>query len=387
MHPQPPEPGTAAGPTEPAPRLVSLDQFRGYTVLGMLLVNFVGSFAAVRATLPVLAHHHTYCSYADTIMPQFLFAVGYAFRLTFVKRRDASGTRDAYRHAVRRNLGLLLVAFAVYAVGSRWESWGDAAQRDAVLLRWAKQDLFQTLAHIAVTSLWVLPVIAAGPRVRIGFAALSGGLHFALSYGFNYRWVNTPPNGVDGGPLGFLTWAIPLLAGAFACDLYRATPTRPRLCARLALSGAALAALAYGLSCVHLAPADTDRWRFDVTSSAAPPPLVHVGSKPPTNDLFTMSQRSGSLTYTLFGAGVSLVLLSLFVLACDVYSLRAGVFRTLGSNALAAYVIHGIVFAAVKPFVPRDAPLWYVIASCAAAILICYAFTRHLERHKLFLKM
>src|SRR3954464_9735191 len=92
-----------------APRLVSLDQFRGYTVFGMLLVNFVGSYAAVRAALPTLAHHHTYCSYADTIMPQFLFAVGFAFRLTFVKRKAAIGARAAYGHAVRRSLGLMLV--------------------------------------------------------------------------------------------------------------------------------------------------------------------------------------------------------------------------------------------------------------------------------------
>lgn len=57
-------------------RLVSLDQFRGYTVIGMILVNYVGGFAVVPE---VLKHHNDYCSYADTIMPQFLFAVGFAF--------------------------------------------------------------------------------------------------------------------------------------------------------------------------------------------------------------------------------------------------------------------------------------------------------------------
>jgi predicted acyltransferase len=371
----------------PDPRLVSLDQFRGYTVLGMLLVNFVGSYTAVRAALPVLAHHHTYCSYADTIMPQFLFAVGFAFRLTFVKRKAAIGARAAYRHALWRNLGLMLVAFAVYSVGSRWESWGDAAQRDVVLLRWAKQDLFQTLAHIAVTSLWVLPVIAARPHVRVGYAVFSGLLHLVLSYWFNYRWANTSPNGVDGGPLGFLTWAVPLLIGSLACDVYRAAPNRPRLCGRFLLAGAAVMAFAYGLSCLHLAPSDLDEWQFHVTASAPAPPLRHIGAKPPTNDLFTMSQRSGSLTYPLFGAGVSLVVLALFVLACDIGPVRLGVFRTFGSNALAAYIIHGLVYAAVKPFVPRDAPLWYVLAACAVALSICYAFTRHLEKHGLFLKM
>src|SRR5262245_63440020 len=109
----------------------------------MLLVNFVGSFAAVRATLPVLAHHHTYCSYADTIMPQFFFAVGFAYRLTFLRRKEADGPRAAYLHALRRNFGLLLVAFVVHNVGSSWQNWDNLDQRDAVVLRWAKQDLFQ----------------------------------------------------------------------------------------------------------------------------------------------------------------------------------------------------------------------------------------------------
>ena len=373
-------------PTAPQ-RLVSLDQFRGYTVLGMLLVNFVGSFAAVKATLPVLAHHHTYCSYADTIMPQFLFAVGFAFRLTFDRRKAAVGTRAAYWHAVRRNLGLLLVAFAVYSVGSKWEKWGDEAQLHVVLLRWAKQDLFQTLGHIAVTSLWVLPVIAAGSRVRAAYAVFSGVLHLALSYWFNYRWTNTPPNGVDGGPLGFLTWAVPLLVGTLACDLYRATPNRGRLCAQFLLTGISLGTLAYALSGLHLAPSDLDDWKFSVTATVPPTPFLQPDVKPPTNDLFTMSQRSGSLTYTLFGAGVSLVVLALFVLACDIGSVQLGVFRTFGSNALAAYIIHGLVFEAVKPFVPRDAPLWYVLPACAFALGVCYVLVRHLEKNKLYLKM
>ncbi|MBY0374472.1 MAG: hypothetical protein K2Q23_10790, partial [Bryobacteraceae bacterium] len=63
-------------------RILSMDQFRGYTVAGMFLVNFLGGFAAVH---PVLKHHNTYCSYADTIMPQFFFAVGFALRLVLLR--------------------------------------------------------------------------------------------------------------------------------------------------------------------------------------------------------------------------------------------------------------------------------------------------------------
>ena len=60
---------------EPTQRLASLDQFRGYTVLGMFLVNFVAGYRHVPRWLHF---EHTYCSYHDTIMPQFFLAVGFA---------------------------------------------------------------------------------------------------------------------------------------------------------------------------------------------------------------------------------------------------------------------------------------------------------------------
>jgi predicted acyltransferase len=368
-------------------RLAALDQFRGYTVLGMFLVNFVGSFAVVRADLPLLAHHHTYCGYADTIMPQFLFAVGFAYRLTFLRRRAADGPAAAYGHAARRTAALALVAFAVHNVGSNWQTWHAADQLHAVLLRWAKQDFFQTLGHIAATCLWVLPVIAARPGVRVAFAVASGALHLALSYVAYYRWVNTPPNGVDGGPLGFLTWCVPLLVGSLAHDLVTTAADKGKAVRVLLAYGVAVMLLAYGLSCLRLAPMDQDYGAFAVTVAATEPPLVHVDAKPPTNNLFTMSQRSGGVTYPLFGAGFSLAVLAVFVVACDIGGRQVGVFRTLGSNALAGYVIHGLVNAAVKPFVPRDAPLWYVAAGLTVSLALCYLFVRYLERQKLFLKL
>ena len=90
------EPGLGAAargilPSGVAARLVSLDQFRGYTVLGMFVVNFLGAFTATPA---LLKHHNTYFSYADSIMPQFFFAVGFAYRLTFL-RGLASGDRGS----------------------------------------------------------------------------------------------------------------------------------------------------------------------------------------------------------------------------------------------------------------------------------------------------
>src|SRR5438132_14006072 len=88
-------------------RIISLDQYRGYTVAGMILVNYLGGFAVTPA---VFEHHNTYFSYADTIMPGFHFAVGFALRLVLLKRIATLGARRAYASVVRRGLGLVLLS-------------------------------------------------------------------------------------------------------------------------------------------------------------------------------------------------------------------------------------------------------------------------------------
>ena len=63
-------------------RIIPLDPFRGCTVLGMFVVCFLGAFAV---TLALLKHHDTYFSYADALMPQFFFAMGFAYRFPFLR--------------------------------------------------------------------------------------------------------------------------------------------------------------------------------------------------------------------------------------------------------------------------------------------------------------
>ncbi len=69
-------------------RLRSLDQFRGYCVVGMLLVNFL---AGLQLTPDILEHHNTYFSYADAVLPAFLFAVGFALSNDLVPTDSAAG--------------------------------------------------------------------------------------------------------------------------------------------------------------------------------------------------------------------------------------------------------------------------------------------------------
>jgi predicted acyltransferase len=354
----------------PKYRITSLDQFRGYTVVGMLLVNFVGGFQVVPA---VLKHHNTYCSYADTIMPQFFFAVGFAYRLTFLRRLAEAGVWAATGAVVKRNLGLFLLGFVLYHLDGSVKSWPalvDLGVR-GILAQAFRRELFQTLVHIAMTSIWVLPVIAAGTAVRIVFLVASAALHLGLSSWFYFDWAWKTPV-IDGGQLGFLTWSIPVLVGSLAYDaVFRhdagANPARSMLAYSVLLM-----TCGYALSCLG--------------GQVAPSPFVPPPPSQPVT-IWTMSQRTGAASYQTIAAGFSLAVYAICVILCDNWGLQWKVFRVFGRNALAAYIIHPLVAGAVKPYVPNDAPFWYVAAGVAFYLGICTLFNEYLDEHQLFLRL
>ena len=372
---------TEETPQKPA-RIISVDQFRGYTVAGMFLVNFLGGYAAIHH---VFAHNNTYCSYADTIMPQFFFAVGFAYRLTFLRARDKEGTRAAVSKAVRRNLALFTLGAIMYGFDGGGKSWGELTQwgLSGFLAEFWRSELFEALTHIAVTSLWVLPVIGASARTRIAFAAGSALLHLVLSKWFYYDW--SQQHGIDGGPLGFLTWTVPTVAGTLAYDWMMADGPRKAI-PRLLKWGFVLMFFGYGISCLnavnhtlHGTAQAEGIWRWIVE-----PPFI-APSRP--TDLWTMNQDQGSLSYLTFMAGFSMALLVVFIVFCDIWGFSLGAFRTLGQNALAAYVVCELPERFVRPFVPNDAPLWYVLCGFAAFFGLTWLFMRYLEKHKLYLRL
>lgn len=202
--------------TKTSSRISSLDQFRGYTVFGMIVVNFLGAYACCPA---VLKHWNTYCSYADTIMPHFFFAVGMSLHLVAV-RSKAKALRETtialhwavYRKIIRRSLILMAIGAILYFPWFGKDLFSQLT-RSAFWFGIIKRDWFQTLTHIGVTSIWVLPVIFAGNRIRFAWLIASMLLHVLLSHMFYFHWVFEKPTAIDGGPLGFLTWSIPVVSG------------------------------------------------------------------------------------------------------------------------------------------------------------------------------
>ncbi|MEJ7637584.1 MAG: heparan-alpha-glucosaminide N-acetyltransferase domain-containing protein [Singulisphaera sp.] len=179
-----------------AGRIRSMDQFRGYTVAGMFVVNFLGGLAAIH---PVMKHNNTYFSYADSIMPSFLFACGFSYRLTTLRRLPQFGASRTYRRTFLRSLGLVLVSLMLSGFGKKFTSWGEFSSEGVreFVARLIKADLWEVLAIIGVSQILIMPVIAAGSRVRIAALVGFATLHVLLSYSFNFDFVYGLPNGMD----------------------------------------------------------------------------------------------------------------------------------------------------------------------------------------------
>lgn len=351
----------------PADRLASLDQFRGYTVVGMLFVNFAGGYKSIPTTF---GHHHTYCSYADTIMPQFLFAVGFAMRLTFLKRLAVEGAATAYKKAIFRGLGLMLLGCVVYHLTGGFKSWSEVQSQNwpKFFEELFKRGPFETLTHIGATTLLCLPFIAKTVPVRIGATVGFAIAHIVLSIVWYYKWNLTSPNGIDGGPLACFSWAVPLLIGSLVYDL-KDKPMLPSLGLGVALCALAMTMMFVG-------------------NRDAAFPFTGPGPKETVKlNEWTMSQRAGSVTYTLFGAGFAVLVYQLFRVLSDRLKFNVPVFDQFGRHALAAYIIHDMVAGMVKPFTPRDAPAWYVLSAFAVYFGVSWLFVRYLDRNKLFLRL
>jgi peptidoglycan/LPS O-acetylase OafA/YrhL len=74
-------------------------------------------------------------------------------------------------------------------------------------------------------------------------------------------------------------------------------------------------------------------------------------------------------------------------LLCDRRGWTLGILRTLGTNALAGYLLHMLVADAVQRFTPSDAPAWYMWSACGLYLLVTYLLLRALERAGIVLRL
>lgn len=367
----------------------------------MIVVNFLGNYACCPR---VLRHTNDYCSYADTIMPNFLFAVGFAIAIVWSRAQlgDSKAKRAIQVKLAKRSMALMLVAFLIYFPWTQQNLIQKITEPQFWFSIW-KRDWFQTLTHIAWTTLWIIPILPATWPVRILWCATGALLHAVLSERFYFHWVHANPGAIDGGPLGFLTWSIPATIGLWAGEKWnQLNPTRWLSIACV------LMVIGYLLSCPTRAY-DRDVPASEASEKLAESPamagLQKIAAEPATISFceppfvpppswehrawnyWMMSQKAGTLSYLIFGAGISLLLFLLFDGLVKRWQIEIGIFRSFGRNAIACYAIHGFLIDAIGIAVVKNSPTWIVWLSLAALIAALYAIAWLLESRKIFIRL
>lgn len=407
-------------------RIVSLDQFRGYSVAGMFVVNYLGGLVI---THQLLKHNNTHFSYADSIMPSFIFACGFSYRMSFLKCQGAVELAAARTRFFWRSIGLILLSLMLYGFNSKFSSWsqvtGESLREFSAQL--IKANMWEVLAIIGACQILILPIISSGFATRLLCLVAAALLHLQLSWAFNYNFVYGQPNLLepyfgavgkrawDGGLFGLLSWSEIMLCGTLAYDMMQGSKPNAAL-RRMFLAGVFLMALGYGLSCltrfydIH-AGTEQDKLALRTAHAASPvlpswshrpwqgvngdwlacladaPFLVPPPLEQRSHNYWMMDKRVVTQSFVCFSSGFALTMFGLFVLGCDVCQVQVGVFRTFGQNPLAAYIIHHFVNHTVLALVPKDSPLPWVILGLVTTFSITYLFVRFLEARKLFLRL
>ena len=106
-------------------RLLSIDTFRGTTIMLMILVNNPGTWSHIYSPLRHAKWHG--CTLTDLVFPFFLFIMGVAMRFTFEKYEICNRYGPLFKKVFLRSitifiLGLLLNAFQFIRQDWDWTS-------------------------------------------------------------------------------------------------------------------------------------------------------------------------------------------------------------------------------------------------------------------------
>ena len=252
---------TGAVPTKS--RIQSLDQYRGYAIFGMLLVNFFGFYkttwvnadSSLKGALEFvfgqqLHHHGEYMTYADTIAPIFMFVVGIGMRLSWTNRIKHVEPGVARKAMAKRYFTLVLIAFAIYA-GWLWDALMSIGLSGLVAL-------------IIVDKKWPVRVAYALGLVvayQLIFSNTSYGewLLRMGQYGRELDWpfITTflPLRGelldvrINGGLIGHWGWAFMLIMGTIAYDIMQ-TQDRKKIITGLLAMGIILTIVGWSAKCI-----------------------------------------------------------------------------------------------------------------------------------------
>ena len=292
----------------PKHRLESIDQFRGFAIVTMVLANFTSGIH----TIPAWLHHapDVGLTLPDLVAPFFIFAIGLTYGLSMQQRASRDGWVKTLEHSFCRFMAIL-------GIGSLMITIGLAYLNDPTIINWG------VLQSIGVAGLMTVLVIRLPTLWRLGVGAVVLGGYQVL---LDRYWVDVTIRSPHGGLQGALAWGAMLILSTVLADLFHDVARGCKV-----YPWASLAVLALGVGLAFL---------------------------------FPVSKHRVSSSYVIITLGVSALVFWGFHLLNEGLRVRVPLLSAWGQNPLLLYLLHyigiGLFFLPGVPALYTDAPLWMV---------------------------
>jgi len=311
-------------------RVESIDQYRGFAIISMIMVNFLGYFAK---TPSWLRHADGIgITFADIVAPMFLFILGLLFRKSFLKRIDNSGKQKAYIHAIQRYVILIIIGLVGGAIGKM-----------KIAFDWG------ILQSIGLAGLISLPFI----ELRNTYRLLIGFLLLAIF------WICIPVNVINnviaisehGGPLGTISWASLILFSTFVGDIFN--------------------------------PRELDKSTRDILIFSLLSGVVGLLM----SLVVPINKSLVSPSYILLSLGLSSLMFVVFMVIIDKFCISIPTLGVLGRNALVIFLLHYVLVKIGHLVLSGNAEFIVVIAGAVVIYLICFLLAYFLNSKNVYLKI
>ncbi len=299
-------------------RLMSLDVFRGMTVVFMIIVNTPGTWSHVYAPLRHASWHG--CTPTDLVFPSFLFISGVAMWYSLRKFNfEFSGPalfRIIRRVALIFAVGLFLNIFPRFARDYDTLRIMGVLQRialawglGAILVLMIKKNYIWVATAVLLFGYWALmyfmggsdPYSLEGNYARTVDLALIGENHLYKGFGIPFD-----PEGL----LSTIPATATVLLGFMTGGLITGKGSSWKTVGWLSFVGALL-----------------------------------IGAGLLWGEYFPINKPIWTSSYVLYAGGIGMVILALLFMIVDIWNLKGwtGFFNTFGTNALFTYVLAGML--------------------------------------------
>jgi len=313
-------------------RLRSLDAFRGFAIVGMVLVNFWGGLNAIPAWLkhaPDIG-----LTFADLVAPFFIFAIGLTYGISARRRLKRDGWGKTAGHFFRRWMSIVGIGAAmtslekVYGEGLYQLDWG-------------------ALQSIGVAGLLTFPLL----KLKKEWRALIGvGLLVVYQILLDNFFLEIVLRSQHGGIIGALGYTGMMILSTVLADFFFGSGQEKKWFPWLSFL-----ALAAGIGLWFVVP---------------------------------VSKHRVSASYVILTTGASAVLFWLFHLLVDRLKVRIWLLESWGRNPLLLYLLQYLVMAVfILPPFPAwntDAPLWLVMVQSAVLLIVLTLIAWFLEKKEWF---